>query len=60
MLTHAKAFVALATAVAVTLSTFVASDSTAGRGVTVALSVLGALGVYLTPNKPASAPAQSS
>jgi len=52
-MTHAKTLVAVLTAVAVALSTFVATDSTMGKSITVLLALLGALGVYAVPNRPA-------
>jgi uncharacterized membrane protein YdcZ (DUF606 family) len=48
----AKFVVGLITAVAVTLSTLFAPDSTVGQVVTIVLAVAGAIGVYLVPNKP--------
>lgn len=49
---YAKGFVAVLTAAAVSVSTLVVATSPAGKAVTVALAVLGALAVYLVPNKP--------
>lgn len=54
---YAKAIVAIAGAVLVTVSTFVSPDSNAGHIVTAVLAALGAVGVYAVPNKPTTPPA---
>jgi len=56
MAKHAKAIVALLTALAVSLSTLVAADSTPGKAITVVLAVLGAAAVYAVPNASSKPP----
>lgn len=52
MAKKAKFIVGLLGAIAVSLSTVVAPDSTLGKVVTIVLALATAVGVYLTPNAP--------
>jgi len=47
---YAKGIVAVITAVLVSISTLVAADTTAGKVITIALALVGAISVYLVPN----------
>lgn len=53
----AKFIVALIGAIGSAVATVVAGDSTAGKVVAIVLVIVSAIGVYLTPNAPATPPA---